>query len=81
MPRHDVFFPEKPSKDKTVNRTISVPNPPVPPPITIKCKSRIPKPVLFKWSQSNNDNHPKKPVITAPNTKVKSMAGSFFGLY
>lgn len=81
MPEHRAFFPEKPSKDKTVNKTINIPNNPEEPPITIKSK----KVSLFGVEIINSnpvlENIRDNPTIRAPEPVIQSKKNSFFNLF
>lgn len=82
MPIHKTFFPEAPSKKKSVNETVTIPQPVSEPPIFIKSNYAPKKkvetilgptdPVMTVLS---------KPTVVAPPPTILSKKNIFFNLY
>lgn len=81
MPIHKTFFPEAPSKKKSVNETVTIPQPVSEPPILIKSNYTPKKKVETKINNVDPVSFQSKPTIVAPPVKISSKKNIFFNLY
>lgn len=81
MPTHKAFFPEPATKTKSVNESITIPQPVTEPPITIKSDYK-PKPKTeVEETTPKKPELVHKPVDYAPPPVILPKKNIFFNMY